>query len=78
MQSQQQQTEIHSAAIQDSLATQNCKTCCDVSKKCTKPKDIELTESLSMVEPNGCVSPPSTTYFSIEYTGEFTSIVDHH
>ncbi len=71
-------TENNSDDIQESIAMQNCNTCSDVNKQSSKPQDIKFAKSLTTVEPNGCVSPPSTTYFSIEYTGEFTSIVDHY
>ena len=39
-------------------------------------EEIELEDS-TMTEISGRVSPPSATCFSIEYTGEFTSIMDY-
>lgn len=63
------------------------RVCCTICLKCCHSKSISLSDSqiealhLSTDVPTAPtstrVSPPSQTYFSIEYTGDFTTITDN-
>lgn len=70
-------SEIDEPEVKDFDDDQNVVKSRNTRKSGTKCQDIEPVEP-STVEQHGQVSPPSTTYFSIGYTGQFTSITDRY